>query len=308
VVVATRDRAECLDRLLGALERQALEPASFEVVVVDDGSRDRTPELLAARAGESGFELRAIPGPGGRGPAAARNRGWRAATAELVAFTDDDCEPAPQWLERLLAASGPGRIVQGLTVPNPSDRPAGTFRRTKSIDPPTPFFQTCNIAYPRELLERLGGFDERFTGPAGEDADLGWRALEGGAEHRAEPLALVHHAVEGLDTLTYLRQATRGSETAIAYRRHPGLRRAATYRRIFWNRAQARLLLAIAALLLARRMPVAALLATPYVKGLLGRARSEAGTPTVALILVAYDFLHLGTSLRASMRHRILVL
>jgi glycosyltransferase involved in cell wall biosynthesis len=311
VVVATRDRADRLERLLRALAGQMLPAERFEVLVVDDGSTDHTPDVLAHAAAALPIEIRRIDGPDGRGPAAARNRGWRAARGNLIAFTDDDCEPAPDWLQRGLRASeaSPGSIVQGRTIPNPDElKRLGPFSRTKRIEEASPWFQTCNIFYPRPLLERLGGFDERFPGAAGEDADLGWRARELGAERSFEQHAVVHHAVEEVGPLGELRQALKGSESARMYRRHPELRARAAYAGIFWNRTHARFALAAVGLALARRFPPAALLALPYAKGLVGRARSTGGSPLLAPYYVLYDCLDIQKTVRGSIRNRVWML
>jgi glycosyltransferase involved in cell wall biosynthesis len=311
VVVATRDRADRLERLLRALSGQTLPAEGFEVLVVDDGSRDHTPDVLARSAAALPIAIRRIDGPGGSGPAAARNRGWRAARGNLIAFTDDDCEPAPQWLERGRRASesSPGSIVQGRTIPNPEELTRlGPFTRTKRIEQASPWFQTCNIFYPRPLLERLGGFDERFPAAAGEDADLGWRARELGAERSFEPNAVVHHAVEEVGPLGHLRQALKGSESARMYRRHPELRARAAYAGIFWNRAHARFALAALGLALARRFPPAAVLALPYAKGLTGRARASGGSPLIAPYFVLYDCLDIYKAVRGSIRNRVWML
>ncbi|MGH2951859.1 MAG: glycosyltransferase family 2 protein, partial [Solirubrobacterales bacterium] len=91
VVVPTRDRPESLARCLRALAGQEL--GELEIVVVDDGSRDRgTVEAVVARTSRA----RVIRLPG-RGPAAARNVGARAAEGRVVCFTDDDCEADPGW-------------------------------------------------------------------------------------------------------------------------------------------------------------------------------------------------------------------
>ncbi|MGH2840341.1 MAG: glycosyltransferase family 2 protein, partial [Solirubrobacteraceae bacterium] len=171
VVVATRDRAGRLAQLLDALERQTLASERMEVVVVDDGSSDGTGELLAERA-DGPLPLRWVSQPQSRGPAAARNRGWRMTTAPLIAFTDDDCVPAEGWLEALLtlAAARPQAVVQGCTLPNPAELEGlDAFAKTLTITGPSPHFQTCNIIYPRPILEQLDGFDEAFPAPTGED-------------------------------------------------------------------------------------------------------------------------------------------
>ena len=311
VVIPTRDRATRLAAALEALSGQIIAPDRFEVVVVDDGSSDETPELLARPPAEGGPEVRAIR-LAGEGPAAARNAGWRAARAPLVAFTDDDCEPAPGWLDAVLraAAARPGAIVQGVTgpIPREADRLSRPFARTRSIDGPSPWFATCNIAYPRELLERLSGFDELFPEALGEDTDLGWRALEQGAQVEFAPGALVHHAVEDLGPGGYMRFALRGADAVYAFRRHPGLRARTLRFGVFRNPSLERLALALAGLLLARRHPAAALLALPYARNLVGRSRSTDAGPALVPYLLAYDLAQAYTSLRGSIRHRTLVL
>ncbi len=307
VVIPTRNRAARLTAALDALRAQTLEPERFEVIVVDDGSTDGTERLLEG-AGANARTLRLT----GRGPAAARNAGWRLARAPFVAFTDDDCEPDPGWLAALLRVHEASRdaVVQGVTRPIPREsallrRP---FARTRRIEGPSPWFATCNIAYPRELLERLGGFDERFPEALGEDTDLGWRALEHGARVEFEPRAIVHHAVEDLGPAGYMRHALRGADAVYAFRRHPGLRARTLRYGVFRNPSLARLALALAGVAIARRHRAGVLLALPYARNLAGRAMScETGLRLVPY-LMAYDLAQAFTSLRGSVRHRTLVL
>ena len=115
VVVATRDRAMLLEELLASLRRQTLPADRFEVLVVDDGSGDGTAALLATEERQGTLRTVATGHREAVGPAAARNAGWRAARAPVVAFTDDDCVVSPRWLEEGLAAcrAAPGCIVQG---------------------------------------------------------------------------------------------------------------------------------------------------------------------------------------------------
>jgi glycosyltransferase involved in cell wall biosynthesis len=310
VVIPTRDRATRLAAALDALRGQTLAPERFETVVVDDGSTDGTAEVIARAAGDGSRAFRTVR-LAGDGPAAARNAGWRAASSPLIVFTDDDCEPTPTWLESIAraAAANPGAVIQGPTTPIPREaellnRP---FTRTRRIEGPSPWFATCNIAYPRQLLERLGGFDELFPEALGEDTDLGWRALEAGGRVEFAADALVHHAVESLGPAGYMRQALRGADAVYAFRRHPGLRAQTLRYGVFRNPSLARLMLALAGLSLARHQRFTALLALPYARNLLGRAISSGG-PALVPYLLAYDLVQAYTSLRGSIKHRTLVL
>ena len=134
-----------------------------------------------------------------RGPATARNAGWRAAAAPLVAFTDDDCRPEPGWLEAGLRAhrAAPGALVQGRTRPEPADEHLLDHPRARSIrvERLGPFFETCNVFYPRRCSSALGGFDETIPTAGSEDTDLALRAFELGARAVFAPEALVNHAV-----------------------------------------------------------------------------------------------------------------
>ena len=114
VVVATYARPQHLDRLLTALEAQEGAPP-FEVVVVDDASPGDVADVVARHAdGVAAVPIRYLRQPENRGPATARNRGWRATDAVIVAFTDDDCVPAPGWLAALAREVDAGAdLVQG---------------------------------------------------------------------------------------------------------------------------------------------------------------------------------------------------
>src|SRR5688500_17457360 len=104
VVVPTYKRPELLRRCIEALLRQDIDPCSFEVVVADDGPWPCTRDIVAALAIDTLVPLRYVPVTATQGPAAARNAGWRAAKAPILAFTDDDCIPEPDWLRHGLAA------------------------------------------------------------------------------------------------------------------------------------------------------------------------------------------------------------
>ncbi len=310
VVVATRDRATRLRALLASLRAQTLDSKRFEVVVVDDGSRDDTAAVLGAERDGSGLSLTWIAGSGG-GPAVARNLGWRAGTAPLVAFTDDDCEAAPGWLEALLACPGthPDAIVQGPTRPIGRELAgSGAYPRTRLIEAPGPWYETCNILYPRELLERLNGFDETLPEALGEDTDLGWRARELGAELVWCGGAEVEHAVEDLSPVGFVRSALVGADAVAVYKRHPDLRRETLALGVIRNPALPRLALALVGVALAGRRPAALALAVPWARNLVGRVRVNGGGPAAIPVYAAHDVVAGFTSLRGSRRHRTLVL
>jgi glycosyltransferase involved in cell wall biosynthesis len=310
IVVATHNRAPRLASLLEAVRAQSLASERFELIVVDDGSADETAAVLE-RAAEAG-ELQVISLPQSVGRAGARERGWRAARGPLVAFTDDDCEPHSGWLEAGLAtaAEHPGAIVQGRTEPiaaeleavPPRRRP---FTRTIRVDALDPGFATCTVFYPRELLERVGGFDLERYGRVhgGEDSDLAWRAIATGARATFAPQALVRHAVADLGPAGKLRVAA--SWQLRAYADHPGLRRAHFSHGIFWKPSHALLVRALLALVLPRRLRFAApFLVAPYARYLLARGRLEGGGLPAAPYYALLDLVELVTVARTGVRHR----
>ena len=128
---------------------------------------------------------------GRRGPAAARNVGWRASHADWIAFLDDDVVPMASWFERLghdldTADRDPaiGGVQGRIVVPLPADRrPTNWERDVAGLEAAA--FVTADLAYRRTVLERVGGFDEHFTGAYREDADLALRCPLGRLRDRA---------------------------------------------------------------------------------------------------------------------------
>ena len=311
VVVSTYNRADRLRRLLDSLRRQELGAEGFEVVVVDDASTDETPRLLEEAAGRGDIRLRAIRLDAGAGPAVARDRGWRASEAPLIAFVDDDCEASPGWLGALVsAAADHGRFLQGRTEANPRERHLlGPFARTIEVTALTTTFNTCNIAYPRSLLERVDGFDVRAFGgraAAGEDTDLAWRAIAAGAEPEFVPGALVYHKVADLGPVGALRMAARWTPAVRAYARHPELRRQRLVHGVFWKPTHLWLARALLALLLPRRrlsLAVAAWLALPYARSVRARMR-EGGRLSLLVYYPLHDAIELTAIVRGAVRER----
>ena len=198
LVIPTVGRSSLPDLLCALADQSG--PLPNNIYLVDD-RRDSTRPLI-----ERGVDLGTLNGlihvlhSHGRGPAAARNLGWRTARAEWVAFLDDDVCPASDWLEHLdLDLSGVGRDVAGsqgqLRVPLPGDRrPTDWERNVAGLEDAR--WITADMAYRRAVLDELGGFDERFSRAFREDADLalrvtgaGYRIVAGGrcVEHPVRP-------------------------------------------------------------------------------------------------------------------------
>lgn len=309
MVIPTKDRESRLAFALDGLAQQTLDRERFEVVVVrasGQGPQTSAPDGLPCR-------FLTLAGSTGAGPQ--RNVGWRAALAPTVVFTDDDCRPAPMWLERmLLAANGrPGVVLQGRTEPDPDERwLLHGLARSISIVEPTDWYETCNIAYPRSLLERLEGFDERFPGAWGEDTDLALRARELGAEIGFVEGALVWHAVNTRSPGRAFAEALARDAVPAVISRHPS-QREALYLRLFARHAHGRLLLATLGAVVFHRRPVLAIaFAIPYASryrnrgrgALLGLLRGFTQLPMRAPI----DAVEILAMARASARHRTLVL
>src|SRR5829696_1164578 len=163
-----------LRRLLEALAPQSDRLA--RIFVIDDRPGGDAPAVPA------GVDVTVLRAPG-RGPAAARNLGWRASSAEWLAFLDDDVVPARDWAERLLAdlSDLPPAVAgsQGsIEVPLPPRRLTDWERNVASLS--TARWITADIAFRRDALESVGGFDERFPRAYREDIDLAMRLLRSG--------------------------------------------------------------------------------------------------------------------------------
>jgi glycosyltransferase involved in cell wall biosynthesis len=310
VVVSTYNRPERLAKLIESLRAQTLDPDAFELIVVDNGSGPQTGEVLEAAKRHPGpLRLHTLRHEFTHGPGGGRNAGWRVARAPLVAFTDDDCRPDPGWLAAALATAGehPGSIVQGPTRPDPMEVARdGLLSHTVTIERLGPQFETCNIFYPRQLLEALGGFDESFgLRPAGEDTDLAWRAIAAGSRPVWAPDAVVWHAVEPVGVRGQLRVAARWGDGARVFADHPGAR-AMLYRRVFWNvwhYLMWRSLLAIAAPAWLRRLVLAR-----HLLELRTRARRANAGAWAIPFLIVHDAVECWALARGALKARTLVL
>tara|TARA_X000001036_G_scaffold439898_1_gene492968 strand:+ start:794 stop:1636 length:843 start_codon:yes stop_codon:yes gene_type:complete len=165
VVIPTFRRPEALASCLKSLESQTMAPASIEVI--DDSETDY-------------------------GPGVSRNIGWKRGSGRYVAFIDDDCLAERDWVEslqRVFSENEIGGIEGGITTTDENGE-------TVDFNPPNRFrwnrFKTANLAVRRNVLEEIGGFDERYHMHR-EDTDLAWRVIDAGFKMVWAPQCRVHH-------------------------------------------------------------------------------------------------------------------
>lgn len=315
VVVSTYRRAHLLPRLVAALERQTLPYGRFDVVVCDNASDDATPQVLAELAARTPLRLRVVRADVNRGPAPGRELAWRAAAAPVLAFTDDDCQPEPGWLEAGLAAlDRHGRaVVVGRTVPDPDQvHLLVDFSRTQRVEDAR-FAQTCNVFYRRTDLEAVDGFDPAFTTPGGEDTDLALRVEAVGSPRVFAPDAVVRHDVRPTSLRATLRETRRWTDVPLLYAKHPAARRESLHRSVFWKPTHPPVLLLLVGLLAAagRRRPEPLLLALPWVRfrtQVWPVARGPRRRWALLPGALAVDALEVAVMARGSVRHRTVVL
>ena len=200
VVIPVKDRAEELQRCLSSLARLNYPPEKLQVIVVDDGSSDHSPTV----AQQLGAHV--VPSGGtGRGPAAARNVGARAARGDILAFIDSDCTASPEWLMELMPAfSNPataavGGMVDGMCTTSAIDRyeavmsslSLGSRERTGNGGDDTFYLPSCNLLVRRTTFLGIGGFDD--TMHVGEDVDMTWRLRDNGWTIAYLPVGRVFH-------------------------------------------------------------------------------------------------------------------
>jgi GT2 family glycosyltransferase len=231
VVVPTYRRPELLGRCLAALAAQNLPAENYEVLVADDADDEAKRRQVETFATQAKCVVRYLPVTGAHGPAAARNVGWRAARAPVIAFTDDDTIPQPVWLTAGVGAfqrdADLAAVTGQVVVPLP-DRPTDYERNEAGLEYAE--FVTANCFCRRDMLESLGGFDERFTAAWREDSDLHFRLLQSGAKLIKVPTAAVVHPVRPAPWGISLRMQRKSMFDALLYKKHPAL-----YRKHIWR-------------------------------------------------------------------------
>jgi glycosyltransferase involved in cell wall biosynthesis len=286
VVIAAHDAEATIGATLDGLIGQELED-ELEVIVVDDGSRDRTAEIAEAAG--------AIVISGDRqGPAAARAVGVEVSSAPSLAFVDADCVPEAGWAKAGLAALAGADLVQGRVLPDAGAR-LGPFDRTLWVDSDIGLYQTANLLITRDAYEQAGGFDTWVDpssdgrGHFGEDVLLGWAARRAGARPAFCAEAVVRHAVFSRGPGEYVAERERLAYFPELARRVPEIRGTMFRARVFLSARTALFDVAVAALALAvlRRRPLLALATLPYARLLLSDAQGRARDRSTALVAAA---------------------
>ncbi|MDF2824543.1 MAG: hypothetical protein K0R68_1951, partial [Mycobacterium sp.] len=223
VVIPTIGRP-ALHGLITALET-ADGPRPREVIIVDDRRSDAPlPGFITT------LPLRVLRS-GGRGPAAARNVGWRATSTRWVCFLDDDVIPGRDWFTAVAAdlraadVAGAAASQAEIRVPVPVDRPiSDDDRRTTQLAGAR--WITADMAYRRDVLVQVGGFDERFPRAYREDSDLALRVVQAG-HHIIRGARSSTHPVANSDTFSCVRAQVGNRDNALMRRKHGwGWRRA----------------------------------------------------------------------------------
>jgi GT2 family glycosyltransferase len=193
VVVCSYNGSRTIRDTLDHLAR--VDYPDFEVIVVNDGSKDDTPEIA------KGYGVRVISTEN-RGLSAARNTGYEAATGEIVAYTDDDAYPDPDWL-RFVALGFMDSNHVGIGGPNIAPYDDGYIAQCVAAAPGGPLqvlitdelaehIPGCNMSFSKSALEAIGGFDARYRA-AGDDVDCCWRLQDRGWTIGFHPGAMVWH-------------------------------------------------------------------------------------------------------------------
>ena len=218
IQLCTYNRAALLERVLDACFEQTVPAGDYEVVLVNDGSSDATPEVIARAAARATCAFVVIDQQNA-GLAKGRNAGIARAGGERIVFIDDDVLPLPNFVAEHLRSheAHPAAIVRGgaINVESFDDLPPAVWRIT---DYSANFFWTTNVSVPLATIRGVGGFDESFSEYGWEDIDVGLRLRFAGVKAVFNKRALVYHwkpRPRSLNVEKMVRQAQAQARTAV---------------------------------------------------------------------------------------------
>jgi glycosyltransferase involved in cell wall biosynthesis len=224
VIIPAYQAEDTIDRCLDALAHQTVPRARYEVLVVDDDSTDGTRIRVQAHGGVRLLRQEH------RGPAAARNLGVDHALGEIVLFTDADCEPLPDWIERMAAALDGGAVAAKGAYLTRQRELVARFVQVEYEDkydhmarePEIDFVDTYAAGYRRDVFLAHGGFETVFPVASVEDQEFSFRLARRGYRMVFVPEARVYHWGHAQDVWSYGRKKFRiGYWKVMVHRRHP---------------------------------------------------------------------------------------
>lgn len=212
--------AQCLD----ALDKQDVPKINYEIIVVDDGSTDETPDIVQR------FPVRYFR-QSNQGPATARNKGAREARGDIILFTDSDCVPLHNWIEEMarsfddqtvMAAKGAYLTKQkSLTARFAQVEFEERFEMLKKVES-IDMIDTYSAGYRKSVFLSLGGFDPSFPVANNEDTDLSYKMSHAGFKMVFNPKAIVYHLNHPDSIRKYARlKFWRGYWRMVVYKKYP---------------------------------------------------------------------------------------
>jgi glycosyltransferase involved in cell wall biosynthesis len=222
IVIPTYRRPELLVKCVSALLNQNFNPVDYEIIIVSDGPDELTKKAITTAIKSVEPRIIFLNLPEKKGPAAARNFGWLKAAGDLVAFTDDDCIPDPNWLSVIWQSydGSDGVAFSGKVVVPLSKTPTDFELNTAHLE--SAEFITANCICSKKALIKTGGFDERFALAWREDSDLHFKLLLNGI-----PIykinAVVVHPVRQAPWGVSLKEQKKGMFNALLYKKYPDL-------------------------------------------------------------------------------------
>lgn len=227
IVIPTYNRPALLNKCLGMLTIQVFPKDEYEVIVISDGPDKETKKIVDYFKNNCQnkpvIKYDALPVK--KGPAAARNKGWQTASGDLIAFTDDDCIPNIYWLRSIWNSYNQqeeivftGKVI----VPKPL-RPTDYEQNISRLE--TAAFVTANCFCTRKALEKVNGFDERFSAAWREDSDLQFRLLGQHIPVKCIEDAFIIHPARQVQWGISLKEQRKSMFNALLYKKHPDLYR-----------------------------------------------------------------------------------
>jgi GT2 family glycosyltransferase len=252
IIIPCYGRREWLKAQVASVRAQDYPAERYEIIVVDNGSRDGTWEWLQAESGTGLVSMQNTTEF--RTHAGSRNLGLTVARGEIIGFTDSDCLVERDWISRAVEHFGEGYgVIAGRTLA-PRDEVTGLLSRIKVVDAET-YFDTCNIFYRREAIDKVGGFTKdvpRFGFPvAGEDTDLGLRVKQAGYRSFFAEDVIATHRIRHQSVMEWLLEPRCIASVPYLAHKHPIVREKMLFLRYFLTPATALFDLAMVSLPLA---------------------------------------------------------